>query len=78
MLIQLQLDPNKEQHKNIIHLVTNKIPDLAGKIGGIVPINEKPLLDKVLDELVLASQLSLKEERDRIEKEDRKGDITKS
>ena len=78
MLIQLQLNPNKEHHKNIIDLVTNKIPDLVGKTGGTVPIDEKHPLDKALDELVSASQLLIKEEWDRIIKEAKKGDIVAS
>ena len=78
ILIQLQLNPNEEHHKNIIDLVTNKIPDLAGKTGGTVLIDEKAPLDKALDELVSASQLLLKEEWKRVKKEAKKGDITKS
>jgi hypothetical protein len=75
MLIRLQLNPYKEHHKKIIDLVTNKIPDLAGKTGGTVPIDEKAPIDKALDELVSASQLVVEEEWDRIKKEVRKGDI---
>jgi hypothetical protein len=78
MLIQLQLDPNEGHHKKIIDLITNTIPDLAGKIGCMVPPDEKPPLDKALDELISTSQLLVKEEWDRVKKEAKKGDITKS
>ena len=78
MLIQLQLNPNEELSKNITDLVTNKIPNLAGKTGTQVSIDEKPPLDKALDELVSASQLLLKEEWDRVKEEAKKGDIAKS
>ena len=78
MLIRLQLNPDKEHHKKIIDLVTKKIPDLVGKTGGIVTIDEKPPLDKALDELVSASQLVVQEEWDRIKKEVRKGGIVES
>lgn len=76
MLIQLQLNPNEEYSRKIIDLVTNKIPDLAGKTGGIVPIDEKPPLDKAIDELVSTSQLLLKQEWNRVKEEAAKGNIT--
>jgi hypothetical protein len=69
MLIQLQLNPNEERSKKIICLITNEIPNLVGKTGGLVPIDEKPPLDKALDELVSTSQLLLKEEWDRVKEE---------
>ncbi len=75
-IIQLQLNPNEEYSKKIIDLVTNEIPNLAGKTDEIVPIDEDPPLDKALNELVLTSQLLLKEEWDRVKEEAKKGDIT--
>ena len=75
-VIQLQLNPNEEYSKKIIDLVANKIPNLAGKTGDIVPMDEVPPLDKALNELVSTSQLLLKEEWDRVKEEAKKGDIT--